>query len=67
MFVPKNMDVNSNLLKLKLDMVYRELPLEEAEKVFAEVTATVKPEENILLQKAGVRRKVVKPLPRKSK
>jgi hypothetical protein len=33
------MDVNSNLLKLKLDMVYRDLPLEEAEKRFADVTA----------------------------
>jgi hypothetical protein len=37
------MDVNSNLLKLKLDMVYRDLPLEEAEKRFAEVTAAVAP------------------------
>jgi len=54
-------------LKLKLDMVYRELPLEQAEKEFAELTATVKPEENLLVQKAGIRRKVVKPLPRKSK
>ena len=33
------MDVNSNLLKLKLDMVYRDLPLEEAEKRFAEIVA----------------------------
>lgn len=32
------MEANSNLLKLKLDMVYRDLPLEEAEKRFAEVT-----------------------------
>jgi hypothetical protein len=31
------MEVSSNLLKLKLDMVYRDLPLEEAEKRFAEV------------------------------
>ena len=32
------MEVSSNLLKLKLDMVYRDLPLEEAEKRFAEIT-----------------------------
>ncbi len=42
-FAVKSMDVNSNLLKLKLDMVYRDLPLEEAEKRFAEVTAVVAP------------------------
>jgi hypothetical protein len=34
------MEVNSNLLKLKLDMVYRDLPLEEAEKRFAEIVPT---------------------------
>ena len=32
------MDVNSNLLKLKLDMVYRDLSVEEAQKRFAEAT-----------------------------
>ena len=32
------MDVNSNLLKLKLDMVYRDLPIEEAQKRFGEIT-----------------------------
>jgi hypothetical protein len=32
------MEASSNLLKLKLDMVYRDLPLEEAEKRFAEIT-----------------------------
>jgi hypothetical protein len=31
MFAWKSMDLNSNLLKLKLDMVYRDTPLEEAE------------------------------------
>ena len=46
-------------------MVYRELPLEEAEKVFAEITATVEPTEPI--QKGGYKKKVVKPLPQKSK
>jgi hypothetical protein len=37
------MDVNSNLLKLKLDMVYREIPMEEAQKRFEDITATVPP------------------------
>lgn len=32
------MDVNFNLLKLKLDMVYRDLSAEEAQKRFAEAT-----------------------------
>ena len=31
------MDVNSNLLKLKLDMVYHDLPMEEAQKRFEEL------------------------------
>ena len=34
------MDVNSNLLKLKLDTVYHELPMEEAQKRFAGLVAT---------------------------
>jgi len=37
------MDVNSNLLRLKLDMVYRDMPMEEAQKRFEEITATVEP------------------------
>jgi hypothetical protein len=44
MFEVKSMDVNFNLLKLKLDMVYRDLPTEEAQKRFAEATTTT-PEE----------------------
>lgn len=32
------MEVNSSLMKLKMDMVYRDLPLEEAQKRFAEAT-----------------------------
>jgi hypothetical protein len=31
------MDASSNRLKLKLDMVYRDLPAEEAQKQFAEL------------------------------
>jgi hypothetical protein len=37
------MDVNSNLLRLKLDMVYRDLSVEEGQKKFAELTQTVPP------------------------
>ena len=62
------MDVNSNLLKLKLDMVYRDLPVEEAQKRFDELTNVpeVKPLEPIgTVQKP--KRKVVKALVPKSK
>lgn len=31
------MDVNSNLLRLKLNMVYHDLPIEEAKKTFDEL------------------------------
>lgn len=37
-FAVKSMEVNFNLLKLKLDMVYRDLPIEEAQKRFGEAT-----------------------------
>jgi hypothetical protein len=40
------MDANSNRLKLKLDMVYRDLSAEEAQKRFAEMS--VAPEEKPL-------------------
>ena len=60
------MDVNSNLLKLKLDMVYRDLPSEEARTKFQELTATV-PVPAVPEQTAGRRKKTVKPIPRKSK
>ena len=69
MFVLKNMDVNSNLLRLKLDMVYRDLPMDEAEKRFAEITATVhvepKEEGPIAVKAVGKpkpKRKVIKAL-----
>lgn len=38
MFAVKNMETNSNRLKLKLDMVFRDLPAEEAQKRFAELS-----------------------------
>lgn len=65
------MDVNFNLLRLKLDMVYRDLPLEDAQTRFAETTATV-PEELAVpvatreLAKPKKPRKVVKALVPKS-
>ena len=40
MFAVRSMEASSNLLKLKLDMVYRDLPLEEAEKRFAEISSS---------------------------
>ena len=46
MFAVKSMDVNSNLLRLKLDMVYRDLPVEEAQKRFEELNTA--PEEKAL-------------------
>jgi hypothetical protein len=64
-FAVKSMDVNSNLLRLKLDMVYRDLPMEEAQKRFAELTATVLPVEP--KPKVKVQRKAVKVLVTKSK
>jgi hypothetical protein len=39
------MDINSNLLKLKLDMVYRDLNMEEAQKRFSEITSIAPPSE----------------------
>ena len=70
-FAVKNMDVNSNLLKLKLDMVYRDLPLEEAQKRFAEVpegTAEAAPEiQTKTLESKKPKRKVVKALVPKNK
>lgn len=38
-FAVKSMEVNFNLMKLKLDMVYRDISPDEAQKRFAEATA----------------------------
>jgi hypothetical protein len=68
MFVEKSMDVNSSLLKLKLDLVYRNLSTEEAQKVYSELTvapAPPPPEEPApepKPKKTVVKRKVVKAL-----
>jgi hypothetical protein len=45
MFAVKNMDVNSNLMRLKLDLVYRDVSTEEGQKRFAELTETLPVEE----------------------
>ena len=71
MFAVKSMDVNSNLLKLKLDMVYHDLPVEEAQKRFEEATQApeakpLEPVETVQLPKKP-RRKVVKALVPKNK
>ena len=58
------MDVVSNLLKLKLDLVYRGLSTEEAQKLYSELTATVPPTPE--KPKTIVKRKVVKALVPKS-
>jgi hypothetical protein len=60
MFVEKSMDVNSSLLKLKLEMVYRTLSTEEAQTRYSEMTATVPARTE--KPKTVVKRKVVKPL-----
>ena len=48
MFAVKSMDVNYNLLKLKLDMVYRNIPMEEASKTYTEIVSAVQPPETPL-------------------
>jgi hypothetical protein len=64
MFAGKNMDVNSSLLRLKLDMVYRNLSSEEAQTRYSELTATVPPAPE--KPKTVIKRKVVKALVPKS-
>lgn len=65
------MEVSSNLLKLKLDMVYRDLPIEAAEKRFAEATAAPADAEAPAPEPIAVRaipkRKAVKALVPKNK
>lgn len=61
------MDVNSNLLKLKLELVYRNLSTEEAQKLYSELTATVPPKPAEEKPKTVVKRRVMKGLVRTSK
>jgi hypothetical protein len=67
MFVLKNMDVNSNLLRLKLDMVYRDLAIEEAQKRFGEITITVPETPVEKVEPPKPQRKAVKIIVRKKK
>jgi hypothetical protein len=73
MFAVRSMEASSNLLKLKLDMVYRDLPLEEAEKRFAEIStssassAAATPEEMTTRVVAKPKRKSVKAFVPKNK
>jgi hypothetical protein len=60
MFAEKSMDVVSSLLKLKLDLVYRNLSTEEAQKLYSELTATVPPTPE--KPKTVIKRKVMKGL-----
>ena len=61
------MDVNYNLLKLKLDMVYRNIPMEEASKTYAEIVSAVQPPETPLkVAPAKRERKKIKALVPKS-
>lgn len=43
MFAVKSMDVKSNLLKLKLEMVYRNLSVDDGQTKFSEITQTLSP------------------------
>lgn len=69
-FAVKSMEANSNLLKLKLDMVYHDVPVEEAQTKFAELSQA--PVEKALAPVGVVegpkkKRKTVKALVPKSK
>ena len=57
--------MGDNLLKLKLDMVYRDLPIEDAQKRYAELTAPpamAAPVEEAPAPKAKAKRRVIKAL-----
>ena len=56
----KSMEANSNLLKLKLDMVYRDLTMEVAQQKFTELT-TAPP--TVAPAAAPKRKKLVKAVP----
>jgi hypothetical protein len=66
------MDASYNRMKLKLDMVYRDLPAEEAQKRFQEIMAPPPPaeeppKEEEAPKKKKSKRKVVKALVPKNK
>jgi len=60
------MEANSNLLKLKLDMVYRDLTMEVAQQKFTELTTappTVEIPEAVAAAPKPKRKKLVKAVP----
>jgi hypothetical protein len=71
MFAWKSMDVNSNLVKLKLDMVYRDLSMETASAQYTEITRPVLPvteaPKEAPEEKPKPKKKIVKPALPKSK
>lgn len=58
----KSMEANSNLLKLKLDMVYRDLTMEVAQQKFTELS-TAPPTVEIPAAPKPKRKKLVKAVP----
>jgi len=68
MFAMKSMDKESALLKLKLDLVYRDLAIEEAQKRFDELNVVVPAAEAVaapppvVAVKAAPKKKVIKAL-----
>jgi hypothetical protein len=71
MFAWKSMDGNSNLVKLKLDMVYRNLSEEMASQAFTEITRPVLPGIEVEVkepsEKPKAKKKIVKAALPKSK
>jgi hypothetical protein len=64
-FAVKSMQDNSNLLRLKLDMVYRDLPTEVAQQKFKELTEAreAAPVAAPVIKVIAKRKKLVKAVP----
>ena len=64
-FAVKSMQDNSNLLRLKLDMVYRDLPTEVAQQKFTELTEArvAAPAPAPVIKVVAKRKKLVKAVP----
>ena len=54
--------MGDSLLKLKLDMVYRDLSIEDAQKRYAEIVVPSPPAEAVSAPKAKAKRKTIKAL-----
>ena len=59
----KSMEANSNLLRLKLDMVYRDLTMEVAQQKFQELSTPAQPIPEPAPAPAVKRKKLVKAVP----